>query len=145
MQGGQRSARRSSMSLPGKSTAWASSSAPSASLAPGSRSAWPTWSIISSASHGSKGELRLFETGRGRKGTVHPAKPAKTTPKGSQSGCPAPAPLPQPRNAEVFRAVQLSRYVGQTRDSPGFSMPSHFLGIFGRGHIVNQLPSDTSL
>jgi IS5 family transposase len=50
---------RSSMCSPGRSTAWGSSCAPSASPAPRSRSAWPTWPITSSASPGSRGEARL--------------------------------------------------------------------------------------
>lgn len=45
----------------GKSTAWALSCAPSASPAPPSRSVWPTFSIISSASPGSRGVLRLLD------------------------------------------------------------------------------------
>jgi IS5 family transposase len=46
----------------GQSTGWALSCAPSASPVPPSRSAWPIWSIISSASHGSRAELRPFNT-----------------------------------------------------------------------------------
>ena len=42
----------------GRSIAWGCSSAPSAAPAPASRSRWPTWPITSSASPGSKRELR---------------------------------------------------------------------------------------
>lgn len=45
----------------GQKHAIASSSVPSASLAPGSRSAWPIWSITCSAWPTPRGELRPFD------------------------------------------------------------------------------------
>jgi IS5 family transposase len=59
--GDPKSALRSSMCSLARSIAWASSCAPSASPAPRSRSAWPTWPITSSASSGSRGELRPLD------------------------------------------------------------------------------------
>jgi len=51
-------AQRSSTCSRARSTGWGCSSAPSASPVPGSRSAWRTSPITSSASHGSRGEVR---------------------------------------------------------------------------------------
>ena len=102
MQSGQKSGLPLNMFLPGKSTEWALSSAPSGSPAPGSRSAWPTWSITSSASHGSKAELRLLDMETVHQGTERPAKTGKTSPYGDPSGRPAQVPPCQPKIVTSF-------------------------------------------
>ena len=59
--GNPKFAPTSSMFMLAKSIAWGWSCAPSVSPAPPSRSAWPTWSIISSASPGLRAVLRPLE------------------------------------------------------------------------------------
>lgn len=95
--------------IPGKSIAWASSSVPSASLAPGSRSAWPTWSIISSASHGLKAALRLHDTKTGPSDRLRPENQRIGA---SESALPARwrlRLLPSGHNPTVLRGVQFIR------------------------------------
>lgn len=105
--GDPKSAPRSSMCSQDKSTEWGWSCSPSVSPAPPSRSAWPTWSITSSAWHGLRGELRLHDI--------------KTAPKMSRKGqnqtkikqtakpfMPSAAiQTPSPQNYCVLRGVQL--------------------------------------
>lgn len=91
----------------GQKHRWASSSVPSASLAPGSRSAWPTWSIISSASHGLKAALRLHNTKTGPSDRLRPDNQRIGA---SESALPARWRLllrPSGHNPMVLRGVQL--------------------------------------
>ena len=86
------SAPRSSMCSPARSTAWASSSAPLASPEPQSRSAWPTWSITSSASSGSRGALRPLDVktgdrGRSRHGNQRISNPKRGSPSPRGPSC----------------------------------------------------------
>jgi len=133
MQSGQKSGLPLNMFLPGKSTEWALSSAPSGSPAPGSRSAWPTWSIISSASHGSKAELRLLDMETVHQGTERPAKTGKTSPYGDPSGRPAQVPPCQPKIVTSFEPSNLMLYrAGRMESEAAQCAPWAYLWTVGR-------------
>ena len=118
MQGGQRSALRSNTSLPGKNTGWVLSSAPSASLVPGSRSAWPTWSIISSASHGSNAELRLLDLKSACRGPPIRKSRRQDRRKTVLRQTRAPVVTPSRRNHPVLRALQIGNPPRESASTP---------------------------
>ena len=102
-------ARRSSMSSPDKSTAWASSCALSASPALASRSAWRTLPITSGVSPGSRGVLRPHDTKTGSQSRLQ-AENRQT--KRQRTGTTRPSRAvtsPSGRNQSVLRGVPLYR------------------------------------
>ncbi len=115
MQGAQRYAPPLSMSLPDRNTAWASSSVPSASLVPGSRSAWPTWSITSSALHGSRAELRLHDMEFASRTRPIPRSRRKCSRNAAFHQRRVSFPTPSDQNHPVIRGVQLRDF---TADYP---------------------------
>jgi transposase, IS5 family len=106
MRSGLSFARRSSMCSPGRSTAWACSSAPLESPAHASRSAWRTWLITSSDSPGLMGELRPLDA------ETAPNEPPggeinqKSAPQHRGTSRDRAVASPSPENPSVLRAVQ---------------------------------------
>lgn len=83
-------ARRSSTCSRARSTAWVCSSAPSASLVPGSRSAWRTSPITSTAFPGFEGEVCPRSAKKGCRGARRPRKRRKPGRKGQPSRTQSP-------------------------------------------------------
>lgn len=102
------SARRSSMSLPGRSIAWASWCARSALPAPASRSAWPTSPRTSSASPGSTGVLRLLDPGMAPKAGQLPGNLRIKPEHRHHQGLRNPLACASPQNQAALRSSQMS-------------------------------------
>jgi len=102
------SARRSSMSLPGRSIAWASWCARSALPAPASRSAWPISPRTSSASPGSTGVLRLLDPEMAPKAGQLPGNLRIKPEHRHHQGLRNPLACASPQNQAALRSSQMS-------------------------------------
>lgn len=116
-------ARQSSTCSPNRSTVWGCLSAPSASPVQGSRSAWRTSPITSSASPGSRGEVRPHSAKAGCRAALQSRNPRNQARDAAPHGPKAvirPLAPPSDKNSRFFEvSIFLPWHAGRSGNSPG--------------------------